>query len=105
MTAMVHDVGKYLARTARNLGPGPVPRPVAEMLARDLYALADQERASAVFERLAAGLEPSPLLVEVRALLSEIDRLEPAVRAAEDAALRRAAGLAIEVERRLRSGA
>jgi hypothetical protein len=97
---LVHDVGKYIARTARNLPPGDVPEDLIAMLVQDLYLLAGGQRASVVFDDLAAGV---PGAAGVRDLLSEIDRLEVEVRGGEQGAVRRAAALALEVERRLRA--
>ncbi len=96
---LVHDVGKYVARTARNLPPAPTAEMIA-MLARDLYELRPGRRASALFAELAP---PPPSLDDVRALLAEADALEPSVRTGERAAVARAAAIANEVERRLRA--
>jgi hypothetical protein len=96
---LYHDVGKYVARTARNLPDGKLERDLIEMLVRDLYALKPGRRASAVFEELR---EPDPRLEEVRQFFVAIDNLEPLVREHDEAAVRGAAALALEVERRLR---
>lgn len=55
---LAHDVGKYVARTARNLPPGgPPDAELVAMLARDLYELgAERRRASALLAELAAPL-------------------------------------------------
>jgi predicted RNA-binding protein associated with RNAse of E/G family len=98
-TRLVHDVGKYVARTARNLPPAPTAE-MLEMLVRDLYELRPGRRASAVFAELAPA---EPALDGVRALLAEVDTLEPAVRAGEPAAVARAVAIAREVEQRLRA--
>jgi hypothetical protein len=104
---LAHDVGKYVSRTARNLPPGPVPPPLLEMLAKDLWALPAGGTASEVFARLAAPLRgapsPDPRLAGVGACLAEIDGLEADVRAGRDAAVRRACALALEVETLLRT--
>lgn len=104
---LAHDVGKYVSRTARNLPPGPVPAPLLEMLAKDLWALPAGGTASEVFRRLAAPLlgepVPDPRLAVVGAHLAEIDGLEAEVRAGRDAAVRRACALALEVEALLRA--
>jgi hypothetical protein len=97
---LVHDVGKYVARTARNLPDEPTPD-LVEMLARDLYEL-PSGRASQVFEALAADLD-GPAIAAVRALLVEADGLEPRLRAGERQAVRRGAALAREIEERLRA--
>jgi hypothetical protein len=100
---LAHDVGKYVARTARNVADGPVPAPVLAMLVKDLWELPAGGRASVVFERLAAPLRPDPRLEEAGGRLAEIDALESAVRAGDDGAVRRACALALEVERLLRA--
>lgn len=104
---LAHDVGKYVARTARNLPAGPVPAVLLEMLAKDLWALPAGGSASEVFARLAAPLlsssSPDPRLAEVHARLAEADGLEAAVRGGDDAAVRRACALALEVEALLRA--
>ncbi len=85
---LAHDVGKYVARIARNVPPeGPFPAALAPLLAKDLYALPGGERASEAFARLAPD---EPRMAPVRAALAEIDALEAAVRAGEPEACRRA---------------
>ncbi len=103
---LAHDVGKHAARTAHNVAPAAWTAELVTMLCRDLYGL-PRGRASAVFDDLAAPiterLGPDPRLVEARAWLAEIDGLENAVRAGAPSALRRAATLALAVERGLRA--
>ena len=108
VAALVHDVGKYVARTARNLAPGvPMTPPLVAMLRRDLYCLGGPgraDRASAVFARLAAplaALVDDPRLAAAARLLAEIDALEPAL--ADAAAVHRAAAAAREIEALLRA--
>jgi hypothetical protein len=96
---LYHDVGKYVARTARNLPDGPLDAELIEMLVRDLYQLKPGRRASAVFED---QCQPDPRLDEVRQFFCAIDKLETRVRQNDEAAVRGAAALAVEVERRLR---
>jgi len=98
---LVHDVAKYVARTARNLPQAPTAQMI-EMLARDLYELRPGRRASSLFAELAP---PPPLFDDVRGLLAEVDELEPAVRAGDGAAVARAAAIACDVERRIRAWA
>jgi hypothetical protein len=101
---LVHDVGKYVARTARNLPPEPT-REMVDMLVRDLYELRPGQHASEVFAALVAPVDGAGALPldDIRALFAEIDRLEPEVRAGAPAAVGRAAGLALDVEARLRA--
>lgn len=99
---LAHDVGKYVARVAKNVPEGaPVPTALLPMLVRDLYELPGGLRASARFEGL-AGAFVGPRVERARACLAAIDALEPRVRAAEPEACREACALALEVERELR---
>ena len=103
---LVHDVGKYIARTARNVrGQAWTPELVA-MLCRDLFELTGG-RASAVFEDLAKRIEArtgtQPALSRVRGLLAQIDGLENAVRRGEPTALERAGQLSLAVDEALRA--
>jgi hypothetical protein len=98
-----HDVGKYIARIAHNIGDGPIPGALAPLLARDLYELPGGRAASDVLAERSKNLPEAPELAAARADLAAIDALEPRVRAAEDAALREAAALALRVERSLRT--
>ena len=52
LARLVHDVGKYVARTARNLPAAPTPE-MLDMLVRDLYELRPGRRASALLAELA----------------------------------------------------
>lgn len=105
LARLVHDVGKYVARTARNLPPAPAPVPAfaVGMLVRDLYETAPNRRASFLLDEIARGLDGSPELERARALLAEADALEREVRAGDEAALRRVASIAREVEVVLRA--
>jgi hypothetical protein len=98
---LVHDVGKYVARTARNLPAQPTAEMVA-MLVQDLFELRPGRRASSVLAELADAFDEPPL-ADARVLLAEADTLEAAVRRGEPAAVTRAAALALLVERRLRA--
>ena len=100
---LAHDVGKYVARTARNLPDGPISRALVDMLVRDLFALPAGDRASAVFTRLAAALPSDERLERARAALAAIDALEPAIREGRPDEVRRAAALALDVETLLRA--
>lgn len=99
---LAHDVGKYVARIAHNVGAGPIPAPLAKLLARDLYELPGGRRASAVFEERSASMPEADELREARAHLEAIDGLEERVRAADEGAMREAAAHALEVETCLR---
>ena len=100
---LAHDVGKYIARIARNVPEdGPVPAALVPLLVKDLYEAPGGGRPSERFEALAATLS-DPRLAVVRADLAALDALEPAVRAAEERACREACRLARGIESALRS--
>lgn len=103
---LLHDVGKYIARTARNVQGQEWTPELSAMLCRDLFEMAGG-RASRVFEERAKPIEmligAQPDLEQVRDLLSQIDSLESAVRQGEPDALGRAGQLAREVEAALRA--
>jgi len=105
-TRLLHDVGKYVARTAHNVAPGGWTPELAAMLCRDLFELRDG-RASVVCAPLADAIEGHVgarlELVRARALLAEIDGLEAAVRGGDSTACARAAELALAVEHALRT--
>ena len=97
---LAHDVGKYVARIARNAPPeGPFPAALVPLLVEDLYASPGGGRPSARFEALA----PPDALEAARDPLRALDPLDGAVRAGDDAACRRACALALEVEAALRA--
>ena len=99
---LVHDVGKYIARIARNVAPdGSVPATLVPLLVADLYQSPGGGRPSERFEALAE--QGDRRLEPVRTLFAELDRLEAAVRGRDDAACRRACDIAREIEVRLRS--
>lgn len=102
--ALAHDVGKYVARIARNVPEaGPVPAALVPLLAADLYEGPGGGRPSARFEALAAPLADEPPIARARARLAAIDALEARVRAGDEAACTRACALAREVEALLRA--
>lgn len=110
--ALMHDVGKQVARTARNVsdvGEGPLPDALLRMLIADLYALpgsAGSERASARLERIARGLDDPRFarhLDAARAALVTLDAIEAEVRANDPAAVAHAIELARSVEVALRA--
>ena len=101
---LAHDVGKYMARTARNVtADGWSPELVA-MLCRDLYP--QDRRLSLRFAELAQPLQPwqgpTAVLRQVSALLAEVERREPEVRRAVAEDLSRVAAIARQVEDLLR---
>ena len=99
-----HDVGKYIARTARNLEQREVSGPLLGLLIEDLFAIDGEHKASARFETLAAPLFAmggDPQLEQCRELLRYIDENEENIRRGESAAVRNAAAAALEIERLL----
>jgi hypothetical protein len=104
-SALAHDVGKYVARTARNVSDGVWTPELVRMLLRDLYDL-HGERALHAFLRLAPA-ETSPLSsfpewTTAHDLLCKLDTMEPELRAQHAPALQSAARRALLVESALR---
>ncbi len=119
LAALVHDVGKYVARTAHNVADPPVlplPAPLQQMLLSDLYAGrgggASTDAALRPAERFAqrvASLSQNDLplqvgktLQAVQTMLAEIDGLEPRVREQDPECTRRALQLARQIDATLR---
>jgi hypothetical protein len=104
-SAVAHDVGKYVARTARNVPDGSWTPELVNMLLRDLYDLRG-ERALQAFLRLAPAatspLAAFPEWTTAHDLLCELDAMEPELRKGHAAALNSAASRAILVESALR---
>jgi hypothetical protein len=103
---LAHDVGKHIARAARNIPPGDIPDVLTKMLLKDLYATDGTHRASALFETLTAPLDAAyeeAWLGPCREKLARIDTLEPAIHRGDVSAIREAAGLAVSVEKDLKA--
>ncbi len=106
---LVHDVGKYVARTARNLGNSPtlpLSAPLLGMLLADLYEGKQGKRPSVRFAELRQQIATPELakpLDEISALLAEIDRFENAVRSADSNAIVCVTDLAQRIDSRLRA--
>jgi hypothetical protein len=102
---LAHDVGKYIARTARNVAVDGWTPDLVAMLCRDLYP--QDRRLSLRFAELARPLQPwqgpTAVLQQVSNLLAEAERREPEVRRAVAADLHRVAEIARQVEDLLRS--
>lgn len=107
--ALAHDVGKYVARAARNLPrEGPVPKVLIDMLVRDLYApLPSGQTPRARFDVLAAELARAGAtdarLADVAARFDGLLELRAAIDEGDQPAIRRAAAEALEIERDLSS--
>ncbi len=102
---LVHGVGKYISRTARNLGEGEVQSGLLKLLVVDLFEIDDRRTALQLFEELAAPLfetSGNDDLVKCRSLLQRIDGLEDAIRKGDNGAIRQASAMAIEVDELLR---
>ena len=99
--ALAHDVGKYVARTARNVPDGGWTPDLVSMLLRDLYDLRG-ERALQVFLRLAPAatspLAGFPEWTTAHDLLCELDAMERELRAGHAPSLQSAALRALQVE-------
>ena len=105
LAALVHDVGKHIARTARNVRGDGVPAALLPLLCADLYRIDGGRRASDVFHSLRTELGDAHRaeLDRVAVLLEAIDRLEAEVVRGEPEASIRVVSLACEVERSLRA--
>lgn len=118
VTELVHDVAKYIARTARNVvtppaqprpgspPPEPLPPPLHKMLIRDLYGDENLPRPRALFVPRALQIArhvPDTRLVEARARLARLDELEPEVRAGALLAIGEACTAAREIEQLIRA--
>lgn len=107
VATLLHDVGKYIARTARNLEPGrPIAAPLCAMLLKDVYETYRGERASLRFnelERELRELVDDPRVQQVRERLRAIDACEAAARAGDPDALCLIVEDAIEIEKMLRA--
>jgi len=102
---VLHDVGKYVARTATNLPEGALVSPaLADLLLRDVYGRGDEARMSATFDSL-VGETDDPILTECRECLRTIDGLEADARSGDPDALARVAALARRVAARLKDWA
>lgn len=119
LAALVHDVGKYVARTAYNVADPPVlplPAPLQQMLLADLYdsrahgestaaALRPAERFAQRVASLAQNDLPSQVgtsLQAVQGMLAEIDGLESRVREQDPESTRHALQLARQIDATLR---
>ena len=103
---LVHDVGKYVARAARNIpDEGPIAAPLVPMLLRDCYETHAGRPASARFEELAAQLERcvrDERIAATRAALAQVDALADSARRADPDALLALARHARQIDTLLR---
>lgn len=109
LAMLVHDVGKYVARTARNLGDAPITplaAPLLQMLLDDCFGSATTLRPSLRFAELRqqlAAVNPNVDLSAVATGLSALDSLESLIRADNAPAVARAVALAKQIEADLRA--
>lgn len=103
---LAHDVGKYVARVARNLPPkGPIPGVLVDMLYKDVFGAADgtptpRER----FEALAAALGTQDArLADVRARFARITALERELAGGTELVVRSVAADALAIDQALAS--
>ncbi len=107
--ALAHDVGKYVARAARNLPrEGNLPKVLIDMLSRDLYApLPSGPTPRARFDALAAELRAAGVadarLAEVSGRFEGLAALRGSLEGGDLALIRRAAEEALAIERALSS--
>lgn len=102
---LVHDVGKYITRAARNVPEaGPVPPVLIPLLVDDLYGTRRGERASKIVADCAplfvAWIAPNERAA-LEGALGRIDALEAEVRLGDPRAALEAVALAREVDRSL----
>lgn len=109
--ALHHDVGKYVARVARNISKPTSAKEtlsstLLSMLIKDLYQTHQGRPASARFQELREALPPSlrdsEIMSEVASLLVHIDALEPRIRRGTPDSIREAASAALLVEQHLK---
>jgi metal-dependent HD superfamily phosphatase/phosphodiesterase len=109
---LLHDVGKHVARAARNVARGAkIEGALAAMMLRDVYETDRGKRASIRFEELAAelaahdavGCDTIETLDTVRASLGAIDALEARARSSDAEALAEIAQRARTIEDALRA--
>lgn len=98
--ALVHDVGKYITRAARNLPPGDVPAVLVDMMVADLYLTDGKRNALAVYHALAeaSGVGEPSLPPDMREGLELLMSLEARVRAHDPAAVEHARVTALAVD-------
>lgn len=100
LLALEHDVAKYIVRTARNLGEGPIPGPLRPMLIRDLYGREGEPGPSQRFEEHAAALD-AHRRDQCEADFLRLAELEVQVRGGEDDATDEALTLARAIASRI----
>ncbi len=107
--ALAHDVGKYVARAARNLpAEGAIPRVLVDMMLRDLHAAlpscpTPRARFDALARELATLGVTDARLDQVRSALDDLAARRDAIATGDPAELRRAAKDALAIEQALAS--
>lgn len=103
---LAHDVGKYVARAARNLPPsGPIPGVLVDMLYKDVFGSGgDAPTPSQRFEALARDLpSKDPRIADVRARFARITALERELAGGTELVVRSIAADALAIEQALSS--
>lgn len=103
---LAHDVGKYVARAARNLPPkGAIPGVILDMLFRDvLGTLPNGQTPAERFEILAAELgSDDPRIADVRQRFARIAALEKELARGTELVVRSVAADALAIEQALSS--
>jgi hypothetical protein len=101
---LAHDVGKYVARAARNLPPkGPIPGVIVDMLWKDLFGtLGGGETPVQRFEALASQLATNdPRIADVRARFARVAALERELAGGTELVVRSIAADALAIEQAL----
>ncbi len=103
---LAHDVGKYVARAARNLPPrGAIPGVLVDMLWRDVFGtLSSGETPRARFETLVHALAvDDPRILEVRERFARIAALERELAGGTELVVRSIANDALAIDQALTS--
>lgn len=102
---LAHDVGKYVARAARNLpAEGPIPEVLVDMLRRDVLApLPSGLTPRARFDELVRTLPACEELDRARAAFDAIDARAATLTAAQPTTVREVAAHARTIEAALRA--
>ena len=97
--SLSHDVGKYVARIAKNVPVGgDVPKALVPLLRKDLYSLPGGERPSSCFETRISTVEKDVRLEAAKGFFRRLDALEQQIDAGDPTSLREACQLAVSIE-------
>ena len=97
--SLSHDVGKYVARIAKNVPVGgDVPKALVPLLRKDLYSLPGGQRPSECFESRISAVDKDVRLEAAKGFFRRLDALENKVDAGDAQSLREACQLAVSIE-------